>query len=131
MAKIMFGAAALAAAILAGAPAMAQRGPQGPLTRDAYLAMQKERFAAMDVNHDGIVTKEELTAQIAQRMGETPPADRVDAMFKLIDSDGDGKATVAEAEAAEAARFTALDTDHDGTLTPEERRAGMGGMGRR
>jgi hypothetical protein len=131
MAKMIFGAAALAAAILAGAPAMAQRGPQGPLTRDAYLAMQKERFAAMDANHDGIVTKEELTAQIAARMGNAPPADRIDAMFRILDTDGDGKATTAEADAAEAARFTTLDTDHDGTLTPEERRAGMGGMGRR
>lgn len=112
-------------------PSMAQRGPQGPVTRDAYLATQKERFAAMDANKDGIVTKDELTAQMAERMGETPPPERVDMMFKMIDTDGDGKATATEAEAGAGVRFTTLDADHDGILTPEERRAGMGGMGGR
>ena len=121
-------AAATLAAIIASAPAMAQRGPDGPMTRDAYVAMQQERFAAMDANHDGFVTKEELAAQMAARMGDTPPADRVDARFRMLDTDGDGKAGAAEAEAAATARFATLDADHDGTLTPEERRAGMAGM---
>jgi hypothetical protein len=127
MKTILFASAALAAT-LGSATAIAQRGPMGPVTKDAYLAMQKERFDGMDANHDGVVTKAELTAQIAERMGEAPPADRVDMMFKMIDTDGDGKATAAEAAAAETARFATLDTDHDGTLTPEERRAGMMGL---
>jgi len=122
--KIIFAGTTLAI-LLAAAPALAQRGPQGPVKLDEYLAKQKERFADMDTNHDGVVTKEELTAFIAARMGEAPPADRVDAMFRLIDTNGDGKATATEAEAAETARFAAMDTDHDGVLTPEERRAGM------
>ena len=126
MKTILFAATVLAT-LATGASA--QRGPMGPATKDAYLAMQKERFDAMDANHDGVVTKAELTAQMAERMGEAPPADRIDMMFKAIDTDGDGKATAAEGAAADAARFATLDTDHDGTLTPEERRAGMGGMG--
>ena len=113
-------------AVAAGATtAVAQRGPQGPVTRDAYLAAQKERFAEMDADKDGAVIKAEMTAQLTARMGEAPPADRVDMMFAMLDTNADGKATAAEAEAAAAARFTVLDTDKDGTLTPEERRAGM------
>jgi Ca2+-binding EF-hand superfamily protein len=127
MKKILFATAALAA-LTASSVGMAQRGPQGPVTRDAYLASQKERFEAMDANHDGVVTKDELVAQMTARMGEAPPPERVDAMFKMLDADGDGKATAAEAETAAAARFTALDSDHDGTLTPDERRAGMAAM---
>lgn len=124
MSKTMFAGAALAA-LLACAPAMAQRGAQGPMTRDAFVAAQQERFVAMDTNKDGVVTKDEMSAQFAARMGSAPPQQMIDMIFARIDTDGDGKATAAEAAAAEAARFTALDTDHDGVLTPEERRAGM------
>ncbi|PZU10083.1 EF-hand domain-containing protein [Sphingomonas sp.] len=125
--KVILLATSLLAAGLT-APVLAQRGSQGPVTRDAYLAMQKARFDAMDANHDGILTRDEMSAQMAARMGEAPPPERLDMMFRMIDTDGDGKATIAEFEAAEAARFSAMDADHDGTLTPEERRAGMGRM---
>ena len=128
MMRMMILAGATFAATLAYVPAMAQRGPQEPMTRDAYMAQQKERFTAMDANQDGVVTKEELAARIAARMGDTPPQQMVDRLFGRLDTDGDGKITAVEAEAAEAARFAKLDTDHDGTLTPEERRAGMQAM---
>lgn len=129
MTKATFLAAAILAAVCT--PAMAQRGPQGPMTLEQYKSAQQARFAAMDANNDGAVTKEELTAQIAARMGDTPPPERVDMMFQMIDTNGDGKATAAEAEAAETARFAKLDADHDGILTPDERRAGMMAMMRR
>lgn len=114
-------------AIAACAPAVAQRGG-GPQTRDEYIAAQKERFTRMDANGDGVVTKDEISAQIAQRMGDTPPPEMVDALFKRIDTDGDGKATLAEATAAAGAQFDAWDTNKDGTLTPEERRTGQMAM---
>lgn len=43
-----------------------------------------------------------------------------------------GDATVgrAEVETQAGTRFDQLDTNHDGSLTPEERRAGFGGAGR-
>lgn len=121
--------------VLAGAlaiglamPALAQRGPQGPQTRADFQAAQKAQFDRLDANHDGIVTKDELTAAISERMGGTPPAPMIDMMFKRLDTDGDGKATAAEADAAAMARFDQWDTNHDGTLTPEERQAGMQAM---
>ena len=118
---IIAGAIALGIA----APALAQRGPQGPQTKAEYVAAQKERFANFDTNKDGVVTKDEVSAAMAARMGNAPPQQMLDALFAQIDTNGDGKATADEADAAAAARFDMLDANHDGTLTPEERRAGM------
>jgi Ca2+-binding EF-hand superfamily protein len=117
------------AAAIACAPALAQMGQRGePVTRDQYIAAQKQRFTNMDANNDGVVTKDELSAGLAKRTGNAPPAAMVDAAFRMIDTDGDGKATAAEAEAAAGKQFDAWDTNKDGTLTPEERRAGMMAM---
>jgi heat shock protein HslJ len=117
------------AGIIACAPAIAQMGPRGePMTRDQYIAAQKQRFTTMDANGDGIVTKDELSAGLARRTGNPPPAPMADAAFAMIDTNGDGKATAAEAEAAAGKQFDAWDTDKNGTLTPEERRAGMMAM---
>jgi hypothetical protein len=130
MTRQMILAGAMFAVVMAWSPLAAQREPQGPITRNDYMARQKERFDAMDANHDGVVTKDELAAQIEARMGDAPPPQMVDRIFARLDTDGDGKATAAEAEAEAAARFDKLDTNHDGTLSPEERRAGMEHMRR-
>ncbi len=44
-------------------------------------------------------------------------------MFARADKNGDGKVSLAEALAGPLARFDAADTNHDGTLSPEERKA--------
>jgi Ca2+-binding EF-hand superfamily protein len=100
--KTQFFVSAGLMAMAACVPAMAQR-MQGPMTRDQYIASQKDRFTAMDANGDGVVTKDEISAQIAKRMGNAPPPEMIDALFKRIDTDGDGKATLAEATAAAGA----------------------------
>jgi hypothetical protein len=117
------------AAVIACSPAVAQMAPRGePVTRDQYIAAQKQRFATMDANSDGVVTKDELTAGLSRRTGNAPPAPMVDAAFRMIDTDGDGKATAVEADAAAGKQFDSWDTNKDGTLTPDERRAGMMAM---
>jgi len=45
-------------------------------------------------------------------------------MIVMADSDHDGKITLAEAEAMALQHFDQMDTNHDGQVTPEERRAG-------
>lgn len=49
-------------------------------------------------------------------------------MFEQIDANKDGKVTLAEAKAAEKARFTAADTNKDGRLTTEELQAHRASM---
>lgn len=120
----IFIAGALAIGI--AAPVLAQRdGPAAPQARAEYQARQKRQFAAIDANGDGIVTRDELSAQLAARLSGPPPAPMLDAIFRRIDTDGDGKATAAEADAASLANFDRWDTDHDGLLSSAERRAGQ------
>jgi hypothetical protein len=111
------------------APALAQNGRmREPQTRAEFQAAQKAQFANFDADGDGVVTKAEVSAAMEKRIGNPPPPQMVDMLFARMDTNGDGKVTAAEADAAAMARFDAWDTDHNGTLTPEERRAGMQAM---
>jgi Ca2+-binding EF-hand superfamily protein len=96
-------------------------------------------FAALDLNHDGFVTKDEVAASQArfdERMSKSAPR-RAARMFDRMDSDHDGRVTLAEVEAARSARLAArgkqakpshalpslfriADANKDGTLTRAE-----------
>jgi len=110
-----------------GLPAAAQM-PQQPISKADFLTRSRAQFAALDADHDGIVTKDELTAGMAKDFGGAPPPQLIDRIFASIDKNGDGKATAAEAEETAAARFDQWDANHDGTLTPEEMMAGREAM---
>ncbi len=61
-----------------------------------------------------------LTAALpatAQDGAVGPGQDRLARLIKLIDKDGDGAISAAEAEAFAASRFDKLDSDHKGYLT--------------
>ena len=107
------------------APALAQMEPTGPQTKPQFLAAQKTQFDGSDADHDGVVTKPELSSAIARMMGSELPTEMLDAIYKTMDTDGDGKATTAEAAATASARFDKWDGNHDGTLSVEEQQAGM------
>jgi Ca2+-binding EF-hand superfamily protein len=51
-------------------------------------------------------------------------------IFALMDSDGDGTASLQEFQAAHEKIFKAIDTDKDGTITLKETRAFMRGPGK-
>lgn len=56
--------------------------PSGPVPK----MMCRDRFDAMDTNHDGVVTKEEF-------MAVKHPAGRGEEVFKLRDTNGNGVLT--------------------------------------
>jgi Ca2+-binding EF-hand superfamily protein len=99
---------------------VAAQAPTGPISKADFLARGKAMFDAGDTNHDGAISKDELTAAIAQQMGSAPPQQMVDSIFTAMDTDHDGKVTAAEGEKLRADSFDRADTNHDGTLTPEE-----------
>lgn len=91
----------------AGAPAGAG---DGPVTRAQMQQDVEQRFKAMDANHDGVLTENELGPNGAR-------------MMQRLDTNHDGKVTLDEMIAATLARFDRADANHDGVVTPEERAA--------
>jgi len=74
------------------------------------------RFAVMDANHDGQVSKKELMNFVeAQRKQAV-------ARFKRADKNGNGKLSKQEARALPGiyARFDKIDANRDGQVTPRE-----------
>jgi Ca2+-binding EF-hand superfamily protein len=133
-------AAALASAALTalaapeaqdGRGAMAQRLKQadtngdGMISRDEAKALPRilEHFDAIDANHDGQITADELRAFHEKMRGEK--GKHHGGMFKKLDTDGDGRISRAEAQAAPrlAEHFDAIDANKDGFITMEEMKA--------
>jgi Ca2+-binding EF-hand superfamily protein len=113
-----------AVAAIAAMPAFAQQGggaDAGPISRAQMQQMVQQRFAQMDVNHDGFVTADEMTA------GGGDPQ-RAATMLQRFDANHDGKISLDELMTARMSMFDAADTNHDGVLSPEERQAAMARM---
>jgi hypothetical protein len=88
-------------------------------TEAASLPRIAANFDAIDANHDGQVTLDELHAFMKARHGQAGQR-----MFKSADANGDGKVSREEFLAQAAARFDKLDANKDGVLTPDELKAG-------
>ena len=140
------------AAVFVAVPAFAQDaspGPQRAQPHRSFFTSNESRtdvparvakmFAALDTNHDGFVTKDEIAASQSQfdaRMAKGAPK-RASRMFDRLDSDHDGRVTLGEAEAARSAHhsargkqpkaghalptlFKAADTNRDDVVTRTE-----------
>ena len=98
----------------------------GMLSREEAKALPSlsKHFDEIDANHDGQLTADELRAWHAKAREQRKNV--AAARFRKIDTDGDGKISLAEAQANApklAARFGEIDADKDGYITPEELRA--------
>jgi len=114
---------------------------------DRTAAMAK-RFDAMDANHDGMLSKQEFMDAHQKMMGhmgggamaghDGPGGEghrmggmghgggmRGMMMLRQMDANGDKAITRDEFIAGALKRFDAADANHDGKLTPEERRTAM------
>lgn len=94
-------AVALAATTALAMPAFAQmdapregRRMAAPMTRADVEAKVKDRFAKMDLNRDGAVTKEEVGQMREQRREE-----RRDRAFAMLDTDRNGSISRSEFDA--------------------------------
>jgi hypothetical protein len=112
--------AAALGAVLAGTPALAQdRG--GRMTQDMSRQdaqqMADAMFQRFDLNHDGVVTRQEAEQARAQLGGRGGRAEKmIDRVF------GDAQSlTLAQFEAQSLARFDRDDLNHDGVVTSAER----------
>lgn len=134
--KISVAAGATALLALAALAGAAERKPADTNKDGAldFAEMQArrgdltiEQFNAMDKDHNGLVTRDEMRAAAKARM-DARAAER----FKKLDANGDGGVTQAEIDAArkqgEAERFKRLDTNGDGKLSQAEMEAGRKAM---
>jgi Ca2+-binding EF-hand superfamily protein len=84
-----------------------------------------ERFQGLfergDTNHDGILTKEEITAlaQASREMKQPVRPNRFDLAMSALDTNGDGEISAAEIEAAPKSLLV-LDKNGDGQITNDE-----------
>jgi hypothetical protein len=129
----------LAAAVVL--PATAQAAPQKSapaqgstpqsVTRADFLKDVDTRFNAIDTNHDGVITKEEIAAAQTKALQQAQAAEdqRMDAEFKKLDTNKDGQLSFAEFKAAAPAlrvgesadqMLANLDANHDGKVSKQE-----------
>jgi Ca2+-binding EF-hand superfamily protein len=134
----------------------------------AIKAHLTKRFDRLDTNHDGTISREEFAAAAAPpppggpgRMAERGPGEPGEMWHKrmehgpmgrqamrgpmhgpmggpemmmgsrwldLVLDAHDGKASLGEVKKSALAMFDRLDTNHDGTITPDERRMAFRGM---
>ncbi len=97
-----------------------QPDASGNITRAAALAAADQRFAAMDANHDGTVTPDEMRAYREQRRAEQA------ARRGVGNQPGRSPRQPITADAFRAraaAMFDRLDTNHDGKIDATERAA--------
>ena len=132
--KIIFAFAALAAtlgAIQAGAQSTVDGSPLTNLTRPQALERADRLFDQFDVNHDGVVTRQEAQ-QVGARLEKARMLTGRDVApglgghtLRFLRRRFAGMESVArnQFEAAMLAHFDEMDTDHDGILTPAERKA--------
>ncbi len=122
--------AALAVGFLFAIPAFAQGAdplPDRPILRAEVIGVVRKQFAAMDANHDGIVSNAEFEAYRArQEPGSGGAFGHVGGhWFEHADAQGNGRVTLAEAEAHPLQMFDMADTNHDGIVDLQERKMAM------
>ncbi len=92
----------------------------GVVTRQEFLASRQARFGALDRNRDGVLDQGDfprLAALIARRAAEAS------AMVQTFDANGDGRVSYQEFLAGSLAAFDRADANHDGVLTRQEAQA--------
>lgn len=109
--------------------ALLDENKDGVISKAEAAAQAEAVFAAMDADSSGALTKEEyMSVRMGAQRGWNPA--RADAMqqqkaarFQPMDTDRDGTVSKAEFLAGHEALFAAMDRDGDGRVTPAEFRS--------
>jgi len=124
--------AAIAAPAAAQAPA-GQAAPQTMSKAELSTAIS-QRFAAIDANKDGFVTREEIASIQTKALNQAQAArqEKMESEFKKLDTNNNGSLSLDEFKAAAPpvrasetpdAMLAGLDSNKDGKVSAEEYRA--------
>jgi Ca2+-binding EF-hand superfamily protein len=94
----------------------------GQVQLSESLSHAEKRFAKMDQNEDGVVTKsegEEAYQQVREKRNKSRKR-KISKMFSSSDTNQDGQLELSEYLAHAEQRFKAMDLNGDGALTKEE-----------
>lgn len=133
MKRPLLAAALIGLGTAATAQAPAAQPPKS-VTRAEYMKGADERFASIDTNHDGSISKAEIAAAEARAIQQLTAAraKQLREQFQRLDTNKDGKLSIEEFLAAAPAIksndtpeqiVAVLDTDHDGKVSAAEFRA--------
>ncbi|URW76522.1 hypothetical protein M9980_04710 [Sphingomonas donggukensis] len=132
----------------ASKPLKGDTNADGQISRAEFIAQAQAKFAAMDTDKNGAISREERRAAHADRGGrhgkrggmggpfepvagqDAPaPAGRpgVGKMLERLDTNADGRITRAEYAAQAGTRFARMDANGDGTVDKTEMAAMRGG----
>jgi Ca2+-binding EF-hand superfamily protein len=98
----------------------------GKLTNAEFMQVRERDFAALDANRDSVVTKEEFLDPKLHGIGQLNSTELVEAkqiwsrQFAGLDTDKNGKLTMAEDASFERRSFEKLDGNKDGDITLTE-----------
>ena len=103
----------------------------GVVTRQEYDALRTQRFTAADTNHDGVLSEDEYVAEFEGRLQQQYAGKAQDeryaglikqahVRFKILDTDHDGRLTLAEENAIAEKTFQRTDANNDGKIDQAE-----------
>lgn len=102
------------------------------MTKEAFDAKTRSKFARLDANADGAVDKVEAESAVGRRMDRRHHRRGRGILRHILnryDTDRDGKVSKAEAEAHVTERFARLDLTGDGRITDDDLPPIMRGLG--
>ena len=118
LAVAVAGLAAVAGVALAQGPGAGPGRGMEPATVAELTQRAQEHAAAKDLDKDGYITAAEVRAYREQQREA-----RAAARFARMDTDMDGRVSLAEFTAERTARIQAMDANGDGTIERSEMRA--------
>ncbi|HYP17269.1 MAG TPA: hypothetical protein VEQ65_08660 [Opitutus sp.] len=94
----------------------------GQITRAEHTTGAQRMFAELDADRDGVVTALEMDAKKEAKHGDKKDHAEMSAAEKIktIDQNGDGRLTAAEHAAGSDTMFAKMDANGDGALSKEE-----------